>query len=445
MEFVKVARSLWWKFPAKEIHCLEVAMKTKYSLKRFFVKWPVSLLLLISVNSLVAYGQEKDPLQQKLIAQFPLTQVDKNSGDIATAGAVVVLQRDGLILYSTASPLPPLNTYKSGKITQSFGRDFWASMAAPGTATTADYPHRSVATGEKLWVVALSVQKTDIVFRLYSDPYDGIRYYGELKFQFDKGQVPTPDQALGRIAEVLAVDQAVDGPAPPQFSGLYISLVGQAQLQFNPDGSFTQHGPAGLETSGTFVMTGDVLRLIFPGSGRFATFNIREDKLFNAGGTAVWARQQDAPAVVQMKLPATYLNAQNSSDQLQLNADNSFTLQDGGQSYHGTFAVNGSTLELNITELRSKSTGTMQGNSIADGYGRTWVLREQPVQSASGADILKNEDVMKMAKAGFDDDTIIAKIKNSKCQFDTSTDALIELKHGGVSAHVIEAMLAGGK
>ncbi len=47
-----------------------------------------------------------------------------------------------------------------------------------------------------------------------------------------------------------------------------------------------------------------------------------------------------------------------------------------------------------------------------------------------------------MATAGFDDEMILAKIRNSKCQFDTSTDALIQLKHDGVSTPVIKAMVA---
>jgi hypothetical protein len=50
-----------------------------------------------------------------------------------------------------------------------------------------------------------------------------------------------------------------------------------------------------------------------------------------------------------------------------------------------------------------------------------------------------------MAKAGFDDAIIIAKIGSSKCQFDTSTDGLIQLKQSGVSAAVLKAMVGAGK
>jgi hypothetical protein len=59
--------------------------------------------------------------------------------------------------------------------------------------------------------------------------------------------------------------------------------------------------------------------------------------------------------------------------------------------------------------------------------------------------MLKNEDIVKMAKAGLDDALIIAKIGSSKCQFDTSTDALIQLKQSGVSPAVLKAIMGAGK
>ena len=94
------------------------------------------------------------------------------------------------------------------------GGIFSFGMAAPGNRTAASYPQRKFAEGEKLWVTGLDVQKNDIVFRLYGDPYDGFRYYAELRFPFEKNSTITPDQALAMIAEVLTVEQAAPGAAP---------------------------------------------------------------------------------------------------------------------------------------------------------------------------------------------------------------------------------------
>jgi hypothetical protein len=145
-----------------------------------------------------------------------------------------------------------------------------------------------------------------------------------------------------------------------------------------------------------------------------------------------------------LRLPATYASAQNPADKLQLNADNTFSLQEGGQGYQGTFAANGNTVELNISG-GSKTTATIQGNNLTDGSGQTWVLGEQSARSAAGDAVLQNQDVIKLVKAGLDDTLIIAKIGSSKCQFDTSTDALIQLKQSGVSAAVLKAVVAAGK
>jgi hypothetical protein len=164
------------------------------------------------------------------------------------------------------------------------------------------------------------------------------------------------------------------------------------------------------------------------------------------------APNSPAPAVpapapgpaIPLKLPATYVSAQSPADQLQLNADNTFSLQEAGQSYSGTFAANGSALKLNISG-GPESTATIQGNNLTDGSGQTWVLREQPAQAASGAPVLQNQDIIKMVKAGLDEAIILAKIGGSKCQFDTSTDALIQLKGSGVGTAVIRAMVGAAK
>ena len=81
-------------------------------------------------------------------------------------------------------------------------------------------------------------------------------------------------------------------------------------------------------------------------------------------------------SVVSLKLPATYTNSQVPADQLQLNADNSFSLKEAGQTYRGTFVANGSTLELAISG-GTKTTATLQGNSLTDSNGQTWALRKQ--------------------------------------------------------------------
>jgi len=61
-------------------------------------------------------------------------------------------------------------------------------------------------------------------------------------------------------------------------------------------------------------------------------------------------------------------------------------------------------------------------------------------QNAS-AQALANDDVIKMAQAQLPDSVIIAKIKSSRNEFDTSPNALIRLKQAGVSDAVLSVMI----
>jgi hypothetical protein len=63
--------------------------------------------------------------------------------------------------------------------------------------------------------------------------------------------------------------------------------------------------------------------------------------------------------------------------------------------------------------------------------------------SSAGSKPLTNQDVIDMAKAGMDDDNLIANIKEAKSvSFDLSTQAQIELVHNGVKGKVLTAMRA---
>lgn len=66
------------------------------------------------------------------------------------------------------------------------------------------------------------------------------------------------------------------------------------------------------------------------------------------------------------------------------------------------------------------------------------------VARSNAQEVLTNESIVSMVKAGFSESVILAKIRASGGKFDTSTDALVKLKAEKVPDKVIEAMLAGG-
>jgi hypothetical protein len=144
-------------------------------------------------------------LQADLTRQFPVTQV-ANDGSVVAAGVVLVLQKDSFVTYGINAPLPALNTWKNGKLSAGFGRAVTVGMAMTNQGAT-DLPTRRFVSGESLWVIGIAVQKDAMTFRLLSDPINGIRYFGDLKFPFRKGNPPSLDEAVVQVNEVLIVQQ----------------------------------------------------------------------------------------------------------------------------------------------------------------------------------------------------------------------------------------------
>jgi hypothetical protein len=56
-------------------------------------------------------------------------------------------------------------------------------------------------------------------------------------------------------------------------------------------------------------------------------------------------------------------------------------------------------------------------------------------------EIITNETIVTMVKAGLGEELIISKIKTSQNQFDVSTDAILKLKNEGVNEKIIQAMI----
>lgn len=182
------------------------------------------VLLVLTLTGLAPWllGQEqKAQIQKTLTSQFALTTTTSDKSDIAEAGAVLVLHKNGLLMYATSNPIPPQSIYKKGKITLNpFGRNFWRdfgnAMVTPGSSV--NIAQRTFASGEKFWVTNVDVKDDGVIFRFFSDPINDLRYYGELKFPFPKGHNPPAAELMNTIAEVLTVDASESpgtGPTPP--------------------------------------------------------------------------------------------------------------------------------------------------------------------------------------------------------------------------------------
>ena len=160
-------------------------------------------------------GDPKKVLQDKLATEFKLTKVSTDRNDIVTPGSVLVLQKDGLQMCGVNAHVPFPDTYKGGKISTSFAEELGWGMVAGDTKQIA---RRKFVTGEKFWVTAFVVHDDGVIFQFYSDPYQDIRYYANLKISFPKHNMPPPAAALKAISEIITVqpDENAAASAPQQ-------------------------------------------------------------------------------------------------------------------------------------------------------------------------------------------------------------------------------------
>jgi hypothetical protein len=210
-------------------------------------------------------------IQNQLLSQIKLTKATDDRTDIVTAGDIVALNKDGLMMCSSVSTYAFNNTYDNGTLTAnavnggnpnamqsavgqavtvavlnhffgSFGGIANSALNSAQSAQAAAQPKpctsRKFLAGEKFWVTGITAQPDGILVSLYSDPYSDVRYYGEIKFFFPAGAAPEPaahhrrggappvtrvappvDDFLKTVAELITVvppDDQSNQPAPAE-------------------------------------------------------------------------------------------------------------------------------------------------------------------------------------------------------------------------------------
>lgn len=160
--------------------------------------------------------------QEKLVSEIKLTKTTADRSDIVTAGDTVLLHKDGLMMCSVGSSYAFSNTYNNGVLaansnnrTKAFFKGH-IPFGGNSTDATTGCTSRKFVAGEKFWITRVDLLKDGIIVATFSDPYpdssgDQVRYYGEIKFPFPKGQaVPPPDEFVKTVYEVITVAPADD-------------------------------------------------------------------------------------------------------------------------------------------------------------------------------------------------------------------------------------------
>ena len=164
----------------------------------------LSLIILAGVT-LSAHAQDpKIDVQHMMESLYVLTKTTSDRTDIVSPGSILVLHKDGLVLCSTDSVAPMINVYKNGAIMPA--KFAWSLAEGMGGQNTNAVKQRTFVAGEKVWITGNGVKDDGVILTVYSDPYQDIRYYGQVKIPFNKKSVPPADDIMKSIAEVVTVD-----------------------------------------------------------------------------------------------------------------------------------------------------------------------------------------------------------------------------------------------
>jgi len=175
----------------------------------------VTALVCLPLTMLAQDDAQKAELQQKLKDQFTLTKVTADNSDIVTPGSILTLQMDGLQMCSIDANLSMPNTLKNGKITTTMGdRIMWNMLAPKAGVNAQSIPMRKFVAGEKFFVKRYQVDKDGVGFEFYSDPYNNLRYWGQIKIPLPKGHFPPVEDAMKMITQVFTVDSAQSASQP---------------------------------------------------------------------------------------------------------------------------------------------------------------------------------------------------------------------------------------
>ncbi len=174
----------------------------------------ISYLTLLLLASGTAFSQgTKLPIQQAIEAKYTVTKPTADHKDIVTAGAVIDLTKDNLIMYGVDSSVAASSTYKGGRF-QSSGiskLQNWNNKFQKMGNTNAN-TNRTFVAGEKFWLIGVDVHDDGVVLEFLSDAISDVRYKAFVKYPFPNGTVPAPDVVMQEIGETIKAEP-VEGVA----------------------------------------------------------------------------------------------------------------------------------------------------------------------------------------------------------------------------------------
>jgi len=143
-------------------------------------------------------AQDRATIIKRLEDQYTITKATADKNEIVTAGSVLVLLKDNLMMDSGSNLYQ--NTYKGGRIVQN---TFGKVMGRLDHLSPGSVGQRTYVAGEKMWLTKIDVFGDAVSLELLTDAINGQRYHAALKFPFPAKGIPKADDIVAQVAEVF--------------------------------------------------------------------------------------------------------------------------------------------------------------------------------------------------------------------------------------------------
>jgi len=190
----------------------------------------LTLTALLAGACLVAAAEDQGPrnsIQNKLESEYVVTRTTDDKTDIVTAGSVLTLQKDKLLMTPVIGGALCSNIYADGSLTPNAScvvdritaiRRIRGIDQSSGTSSTT----KTFVAGDKFWITKIDVKDAGndsvVALELFTDAIDGLRYHSTLVIPFKSG-LPSPGEVLNSLHEVVKTDDAklpsIAPPPPP--------------------------------------------------------------------------------------------------------------------------------------------------------------------------------------------------------------------------------------
>lgn len=167
----------------------------------------VSVFALAAALSILAPSAhaQAGSIPERIEAAYVLTKPTADLTDIVKQGDVLVLGKDDLFMCAISSAIPSYNTYKGGKIRQSFLNKMKFFTASGNQPTV---PTRMFVAGEKVLLTGVEMKEDGVQLSLLSEMINGRHYKAFLVLPFAKGSTPSADEVMRTLAQVISVQPA---------------------------------------------------------------------------------------------------------------------------------------------------------------------------------------------------------------------------------------------